>query len=236
VVEEAVRTRLRENILEIRLRIAAASERAGRAGETPYVRLMAVTKTISRDLVEAAAAEGIDLFGENRVLEAGEKYSGLNGEYSLHLIGHLQRNKARDAAALFHCVQSVDKVETAEALSRQCSLMGRQMDILLEMNTSGEETKSGVRTRDELLSCLDAVLRLPGLKIRGLMTVGPLTGDQKLVRRAFSTLSGLFQELAGQRLPSFDTLSMGMSGDFETAIEEGSTLVRIGTAIFDPRS
>ncbi len=212
----------------------AAAARSGRTGDT--VRLMAVTKTLPREMVAAALEEGLTLFGENRVQEAQEKYAGLPGTWELHLIGHLQRNKARIAAGLFSCVQSIDKVETAAALDQARSEGASPLDVLLEMNTSGEESKHGARTRDELLACLDAAAAMPGLRVRGLMTVGPLTADRSAVRRSFAALASLFNEIRTQGIPGFDTLSMGMSGDFEEAIEEGSTLVRIGSAIFGPRN
>jgi pyridoxal phosphate enzyme (YggS family) len=197
---------------------------------------MAVTKTFARTEVETALAAGLDLFGENRVQEAQEKFIGLAGSFTLHLIGHLQRNKARTAASLFQCVQSIDKAETAEALSRQCVSLGRPMDVLLEYNASGEESKSGFRSRDELLRGLDAVGRLPALRVRGLMTVGPLTADRDRVRGAFSLLAGFFRDIRESRPDAFfDVLSMGMSGDFEIAVEEGSTMVRLGTALFGQR-
>ncbi len=198
---------------------------------------MAVTKTLSLAAVEAAREAGIGLFGENRVQEAEEKYAGLAGIVELHLIGHLQRNKARAASALFKCVQSIDRTETAKALNDRCGEKNSLMDVLLEFNTSGEESKNGFRTRDELFRCLDEVLRMPFLRVRGLMTVGPLNPDTVVIRGSFQRLATLFREIAsGMQAPSFDTLSMGMSGDFETAIEEGSTLVRLGTALFGSRS
>ncbi len=218
----------------VRERITAAALRAGR--DPSLVRVMAVTKTFPVAAVEAAMAAGMDLFGENRVQEAQEKFTGLAGRYELHLVGHLQRNKARPAAQLFRCVQSIDKVETAEALSRQSVSLGKAMDVLLEVNTSGEDSKSGFRSRDELLRGLEAIAGLAGLRVRGLMTVGPLTGDQDRVRKAFSTLAALFREISASRPDAaFDVLSMGMSGDFEIAVEEGSTMVRLGTALLGER-
>jgi pyridoxal phosphate enzyme (YggS family) len=224
---------IQRNIARLQERIRSAAERSGR---TQAVRLMAVTKTVPRSAVEAAVNGGIRLFGENRVQEALEKYAGMSG-IELHLIGHLQRNKAKSAAGAFACVQSIDKVETAEALSRQRSAFGRPIDVLLEVNTSGEKSKSGFLSRDALFSGLESIAAIPMIVIRGLMTVGPFTTDEARVRTAFRTLAGLFREAAeGMGSPAFDTLSMGMSSDFETAIEEGSTLVRIGTALFGQRS
>jgi pyridoxal phosphate enzyme (YggS family) len=221
-------------VLAVRQRILSASERCGR--DSSRVRLMAVTKNCPRTFVEAAVEAGVTLFGENRVQEAERKYEGLTGSLELHLIGHLQRNKAREASGLFACIQSIDKTETAKALNENCAERGAVMDILLEYNTSGEESKNGFRRRDELLRCLDAVMRMPFIRVRGLMTIGPLDPDPEATRRAFKLLAALHQEIAqGVRPPSFDTLSMGMSGDFETAIEEGSTLIRVGTALFGTR-
>lgn len=195
---------------------------------------MAVTKGFPRELVAESLAAGVSLFGENRVQEAERKFAELSGRCEVHLIGHLQTNKARAAAGLFSCVQSIDSLHTAEALHARCAECDRSMDVLLELNTSGEESKSGFRGRNELLSCLDALGNLPRLRPRGLMTVGPLTDDPGKIRASFSRLRLLFEEISSLS-PIFDTISMGMSADFELAIEEGSTLVRVGTALFGPR-
>lgn len=218
----------------VRGRVEAAARRAGRAPTS--VAIMAVTEGFPQAVVRDALAAGLSLFGENRVQEAEGKYAELAGQCTLHLIGHLQRNKARPASALFSCVQSIDKVETAKALSERCVERGRTMDILLELNTSGEASKSGFLSAADLLRGLGEIAALPALKVRGLMTVGPLTDDAGRVRAAFASLRGLFERVrSGGTAADFDTLSMGMSGDFETAIEEGSTLVRIGTALFGQR-
>ena len=240
MVEEAVsgagsRAFLARTLPEVRNRIETAARRAGR--DPSRVRLMAVTKGFPKETAEAAIDAGITLLGENRVQEAELKYGEITGEFELHLIGHLQRNKARAAIGLFSCVQSIDKEETAAALESRMAERGKSMDMLLELNTSGEASKSGFRSRDELLSSLDSLANLPHLKLRGLMTVGPLTSDTAAVRKSFALLRELFEEIrAGGSFPAFDILSMGMSGDFETAIEEGSTLVRIGTALFGRRA
>jgi pyridoxal phosphate enzyme (YggS family) len=223
---------LAESLAEIRSRMDAA---AGRAGRSPAdVRLMAVTKGFPRETLLEAIQEGLTLFGENRVQEAELKFAGLPGPHEVHLIGHLQTNKARSAAALFTCVQSIDSAHTAEALDGRCAERGVTMDVLLELNTSGEDSKSGFKDRDELLAGQDVVGKLPNLRVKGLMTVGPLTDDTNRIRESFSRLRRLFDEIK-PGFPGFDTLSMGMSGDYETAIEEGATLVRIGTALFGVR-
>ncbi|MBN1834791.1 MAG: YggS family pyridoxal phosphate-dependent enzyme [Spirochaetales bacterium] len=235
---------MRENLERVRERIARAAQGCGRdAGE---VRIMAVTKTHPVETVRAAWQAGVRLFGENRIQEAEGKYApllrasadegGLDGGLSLHLIGHLQRNKARAAASLFGCVQSIDKVETAEALERHCGEAGRVMDVLLELNTSGEESKFGCGSEGELRGVLERILPLEHLRVRGLMTVGPFTEDQGRIRSAFARLAALYARLR-EEYPqlSLDTLSMGMSGDFEAAVQEGATMVRLGTVLFGPR-
>jgi hypothetical protein len=223
---------LAESLADVRSRIEAAARKAGRASAD--VRLMAVTKGFPREVVQEALGAGLSLFGENRVQEAEAKFADLPVPCETHLIGHLQTNKARAAAALFACVQSIDSMHTAEALDARCAERGAPIDVLLELNTSGEDSKSGFRTCDELLAGLDAVRKLPLLRLKGLMTVGPLTDDPQKIRAAFAQLRSLFDEVR-PGLSGFDTLSMGMSGDFELAIEEGSTLVRLGTALFGIR-
>jgi pyridoxal phosphate enzyme (YggS family) len=216
-------------------RIRAAALKAGRAPSA--VRLMAVTKGFPRSAVDAALAEGLTLFGENRVQEAEQKFIGNQGPLELHLIGHLQRNKARAASGLFSCVQSIDKEETAAALDARCAERGRTMDILLELNTSGESAKSGFLSPAGLLAALPSIAEMTHLRVRGLMTVGPLGNNEGRIRSSFASLRELFETIAaGGSLQKFDTLSMGMSGDFELAIEEGATLVRVGTALFGERA
>jgi hypothetical protein len=217
--------------------MSAAATRAGR--EPGQIRLMAVTKTFPREYIEVARGAGQTLFGENRVQEAQAKYESLGAEpeIELHLIGHLQRNKAKIAASLFRCVQSIDKLSTAEALNRHCGEQGKSMDILLELNTSGEETKYGFADAGGLWRSCEEIARLERLRIGGVMTVGPFTEDQDRIRRAFADLRECLEGLR-KRHPELplDTLSMGMSADFEIAIEEGANLVRLGTVLFGPRS
>ena len=225
---------LASSLAAVQGRIDTAAQKAGR--DASSIRLMAVTKGFPRETVEDARAAGLSLFGENRVQEAEQKYLDLPGTFELHLIGHLQRNKARPAAGLFACVQSIDKEETAAALEAQCAARGRTMDVLIELNTSGESSKSGFPARGEALAVCDAIARMAHLRVRGLMTVGPLSEDQRLIHASFAALRSLYEEIrSGDDFPYFDTLSMGMSGDFEAAIEEGATLVRIGSALFGQR-
>ena len=194
---------------------------------------MAVTKTRTHDAALAALAAGADLIGENRVQEATAKFVRRPG-FELHLIGHLQRNKARTAARLFHGVQSIDRLATAEALQRALEGEDRTMDVLLELNTTGESAKHGFRSGEELCGALDAMAACDRLRVRGLMTLAAWRADPEAVRRSFRSLRSLFEELAPGRA-GFDILSMGMSDDFEIAVEEGATLVRLGNVLFGPR-
>lgn len=224
------------NLGMVKSRVIEAAERTGR--DARKVRIMAVTKTFPGSAVELAWGQGLRLFGENRVQEAADKYSNLPDDIDLHLIGHLQRNKARLAAATFSCVQSIDKLETASALEKHLDSMNteKKLDILLEVNTSGEESKFGIRTKEELFKLAEQILAQTRLNIRGLMTVGPFTGDRDEIRRAFVWLADLYGQ-TGERYPglAMDILSMGMSGDFEIAVEEGSSMLRLGTALFGQR-
>jgi len=216
--------------------MAEAARRIGR--DVADIRLLAVTKTFPSSYIDVARAGGVTLFGENRVQEAQSKYQSLLGSgIELHLVGHLQRNKAKIAASLFRCVQSIDKLQTAEALNRHCSELGRKMDILLEFNTSGEDTKFGFVEEYQLEEACENIAKLECLSVRGLMTIGPFTTDQDRVRRAFARLQKMYLSLQ-DRYPelSLDTLSMGMSSDFEIAIEEGANLIRLGTVLFGSRS
>lgn len=225
---------LNERVETVRERIRQAAERAGRDPEE--VRLMAVTKLKSTEQVAEAYEAGLRLFGENRVQEASDKYAGFHDDAELHIIGHLQTNKARKAVEIASCVQSIDKLKTAEELEKRCAAMDKVMDIYLEFNTSGEDSKSGYRSREEMFADIEHIRLLKHLRIRGLMTIGPLTGDESAIRDAFRELRGLFEEVHS-RFPDLPLkeLSMGMTSDFEIAVEEGSTMVRVGTALFGSR-
>lgn len=224
-----------ERIAEIRERIDAAASRAGRPGSD--VRLMAVSKLKSREQIEEAYRAGQRLFGENRVQEAQEKYADFHADAELHLIGHLQSNKARDAVQLVSCIQSIDKLKTAEAVEKRCGEHDTSLSVFLEVNTSGEESKYGYRDRNRMFADLEQILTFEHLRVSGLMTIGPLGGDEETVRRAFADLRELFEQVRS-RFPEapLKELSMGMTSDFEYAVEEGSTMVRVGTALFGERS
>ena len=225
--------RIRDNYDAVRERVDAAAARAGRA--TDSVRVMAVTKGFAVDHALAAVAAGLDLLGENRVQEAAGKHGDRSRPYELHLVGHLQRNKARDAARLFDAVQSIDAVHTAAALERRCAVLGRTMPILLELNASGEPTKAGFPAADDLLASAEEIAAgCPHLSLAGVMTIGAHTDDEAAVRASFARLRAVHERLLGDH-PEARVLSMGMSQDFELAIEEGATLIRLGTALLGPR-
>ena len=197
---------------------------------------MAVSKNHPREAVIEAMATGQRLFGENRVQEAVEKFSGIDGDFDLHIIGHLQRNKVRDALSVAGLVQSVDSSRILRRISSISAEMGQHRDILIEVNTSGEESKFGLRGEKELFSLLEEALELPMLRPTGLMTMAPFVDDEKPIRASFRRLRELFLRIERDYSPSgWKVLSMGMSSDFPIAIEEGSTLLRIGTAIFGGR-
>ncbi len=226
-----------ERLLQIDARITAAAERCGR--KRPDIQLMAVSKFHPAAEVIEAIQSGQLLFGENRVQEADDKFTPLfdrNPRPRVHLIGSLQRNKAGKAAALFDCVQSIDRRELLMELGRQCTRRDKVLDILFELHTA-EDSKSGYRTCDELWESIDLLSTQPHLRCRGLMTMAPFTNDEGAIRRAFRKLADTRRQ-AEARWPELDfsVLSMGMSNDYSIAIEEGSTLIRIGTAIFGERT
>ena len=240
---------IRHNIAAVRERIAAAAGRAGRDGDS--VRLIAVTKTHPLELVRAAAAGGVRDVGENRVQEASEKHAAWEGEpLRWHLIGHLQRNKARRAAEIFDLIHSIDRVRLAETLDRYTAESGRgagkgRLPVLLQVNIAGEAQKEGfdlpggLDNREQLgafYAAVEHIVSLPHLEVRGLMTIAPYVAEPETVRPVFRGLRELRDELA-RRFPaaSWHELSMGMTGDFEIAVEEGATLVRVGRAIFGER-
>jgi len=216
----------------IRERMAAACRRAGRAPDT--VALVAVSKTYSPAIVREAVACGVRTFGESRVQEARQKVPLCPSGLEWHLIGHLQRNKVREAARLFTMVHAVDSLRLMEALDVACAEAGVTMPICLEVNVSGEAAKYGFAP-DEVPAALEAATCLMRLDVDGVMTIPPFDPDPERARGYFSRLRELRDEWAAASGFPLSTLSMGMSTDFEVAIEEGATLVRVGTALFGPR-
>lgn len=223
---------LAANLENIRHRLAEACQRAGR--DPAEVTLLAVSKNQPPERVTEAARLGLTLFGENRVQEARQKIPLCPGHLSWHFIGHLQSNKAREAVGLFGMIEGVDRPEVARELQRQATLQARRVPVLLEVNVAGESSKFGWDP-DRLPAALAEWGAFDRLEIHGLMTVAPYATDPERVRPVFRRLRELRDrcaDLLGAPLP---VLSMGMSGDFSVAVEEGSTLVRLGTALFGPR-
>lgn len=231
---------MRERLAAIQQRMAAACLRSGRA--VSEVTLVGVTKTFPPEAIGRGIEAGLRVLGENRVQEAAEKIPALQEMTALHrvewhLIGHLQSNKVRRAIELFDVIHSVDSLKLAERISLICGEMGRKMPIMLEVNLGGEESKVGAPEIEALTLC-KIIQSLPNLELRGLMTVPPFLDDPEEIRPYFRRLRELRDEAIRHGLvgPRFKDLSMGMSHDFEVAIEEGATFVRIGTAIFGARS
>jgi pyridoxal phosphate enzyme (YggS family) len=214
---------IRANVEAVNARIDAACARAGRARSE--VTLVAVSKTFPFDAVERAIAAGITDVGENRVQEARDKKPSVASNARWHLIGHLQSNKSKDAVKIFDVIETVDSIELAEKIARAAESIGKKQEVLLQINIGAEEQKSGAHPRDAE-SIANAIRAVDALDLRGLMTIPPDDDDP---RRWFRELRAIRDHVGVQEL------SMGMSEDFETAIEEGSTIVRVGRAIFGSR-
>jgi pyridoxal phosphate enzyme (YggS family) len=227
---------LEDNIARVRERIAAACSRAGRRPED--IRLVAVSKTVAPALIRRAYDEGLRDFGENRVQEAAAKRAALSDLTAVwHLIGHLQTNKAKTARELFHWVHSVDSIRVAQKLDQAAICSEDRLPVLIEVRLGDEPTKSGVQ-ESEVLGLVEQVSTLSTLEVRGLMVLPPYLGDPERVRPFFRHLRELARSAESAGLPniSMQELSMGMSHDFEVAIEEGATIIRVGTAIFGGRN
>jgi PLP dependent protein len=221
-----------QNLKSVRAAIMAAAQQAGRDPDS--VRLVAVSKTVDLSLLQAAIDAGQNLFGENYLQEAREKIAVLGSQVSWHLVGSLQSNKARGAVELFDLIHAVDRLRLAQALDAAAARQSKVQDVLIQVNQGGEATKSGVDP-EAAPALLQEVARLPYLRVLGLMTMPPWFPDPEMARpyfRALRELRDRLQDLSGLPLTE---LSMGMSGDFAVAVEEGATLVRVGTAIFGSR-
>jgi pyridoxal phosphate enzyme (YggS family) len=223
---------LAANIASVQQRIASACERAGRPSDS--VTLLAVSKNHPPEMVNEAATLGLTLFGENKVQEAKAKIPLCPSRLRWHMLGHLQTNKSRDAVELFEMIQSVDSFHLAEEINKRAEQASKTMPVLLEVNAGGEASKFGYRP-EQLLADLPRINELARLEIQGLMTVPPWAPNPEKVRPLFRQLRELKSKLEEILGAPLEHLSMGMTGDFEVAIEEGATIVRIGTAIFGER-
>ncbi len=228
-----------ENISNVYKRMSHAAMRAGRNPED--VMLIAVTKTVDINRIKEAVDAGLRIFGENRVQEAQKKVTSYelrvtSGKIEWHLIGHLQKNKAKYAVQLFNLIHTVDSVELAEELNRQAEKTGKIQRILVQVKLSGEETKHGV-SEEDVMPLFKSIKSLNNLKLEGLMTMPPFFEDPEKTRPFFRRLRETRDSINKLRVTNYELreLSMGMSNDFEVAIEEGATMVRIGTAIFGER-
>jgi len=224
-----------ENLKTVLARIHQAAQKSGRPAES--IQLVAVSKTKSQDLIREARQAGQLVFGENKVQEARRKVEVLGSEnFHWHFIGHLQKNKVKYIIGLFECIHSVDSVELAELIHKHSLMEGRVTPILIQVNVSGEISKFGIPP-EELEGLLQTVAGFKGVEVQGLMTIPPFDPDPENTRPCFSRLRQLRDDMGKRTIPNIimKELSMGMSHDFEVAIEEGATLVRVGTAIFGSR-
>lgn len=225
---------IRENLSKIQDRIAVAADRSG---QNPHsVCLVAVSKTKPVDLILEAIDAGITDVGENRVQEANSKRDQINRSVRWHLVGHLQTNKVKQALQIFDLIHSVDSLRLLAEIDRRSAQLGRQTDVLIQVNTSAEPSKYGIEP-DQTLNLIEASLDYTHVRIRGLMTIGVFLPNLEAVRPSFVLLRELREKILAWQFPGVEMeyLSMGMTNDFEVAIEEGANLVRIGTAIFGSR-
>lgn len=235
------------NLSAVRETIAAACARANR--DPSQVILVAVSKTHPERVILEAVAAGVQHFGENRVEEGSVKIPAVNRRASVpltwHMVGHVQSRKAKDVVPLFEVVHSVDTLKLADKFSRMAVEGGKSLDVLLEVNVSGEESKSGLAAsgwssdpsiRERLWQEIGQILALPGLNVRGLMTMAPIVETMEHARPVFASLAALRDSLTGKFQRTLPDLSMGMTDDYPVAIEEGATLVRVGRAIFGERN
>lgn len=234
-MEPPVRETIAERVQLVLSKIRSAAEKAGRPPGS--VRLVAATKTVTVDRIREGIDAGLSILGENRVQEALPKIAALQqAPVRWHFIGQLQRRKVRSVIGLFELIHSVDSLELAQEIERRAGEAGRRQDILLEVNIGGETTKAGFRP-DDLVQVVSTMPVFSHLRIKGLMAIPPPAADAELARPYFRKLRGVATRIAALSIPSvmMDELSMGMSNDYEVAVEEGATIVRVGTAIFGAR-
>jgi pyridoxal phosphate enzyme (YggS family) len=223
---------IEENCKEIKSRVEQAAKKAGR--KPKEITIIAISKTFSPEAIKAVLEYGIADIGESRIQEAEPKIKSIGNAARWHLVGHLQSNKAKKAVELFDIIQSVDSVKLACMIDENARKINKTIECLIEVNSSGEKSKFGARP-SEIIGMIKEITGLKNIILSGLMTVGPLTDDKSEIRTAYRVMYDLFSQGQKQAGASFRYLSMGMSGDFEMAIEESANMVRIGTAIFGER-
>lgn len=222
-----------ENYNRIKKNIEDSAVLCGR--DPGEIKIIAISKTFPDAVVQQAIDAGITLFGENKVQEAKEKIPRLKGDVVFHMVGHLQSNKARDAVKLFDLIHSIDKLSTAQIVDAEAERIGKSQKILIQINTSGENSKSGARL-ESALELVKRMLELTHVNIQGLMAMAPFTDDVNRIRDSFRKAKQMLEEINIKMNQDFHELSMGMSSDYQIAVTEGATLVRIGAAIFGSRT
>ena len=225
---------IHENLLQVQDRVAAAAERAGR--DPGAVRIVAVSKTKPASLILEAIDAGVTEIGENQLQEARAKYDQINRPVKWHFVGHLQTNKVKGALQIFDLIHSVDSLRLLNEINRRSVQLNCQTDVLIQVNTSGESSKYGIQP-ERALNFIESALDYSHVQIKGLMTIGPFTPDVDAVRPSFGLLRRLQEKIKAQQFTGVEMeyLSMGMTHDFEVAVEEGANIIRIGTAIFGKR-
>ena len=231
VAANDVKSRIGSNLESVRKRIADAARRSGR--DPDDILLVAVAKMVGLPEILCAADLGVDIIGENRVREAAANRDRVGDRVKWHMVGHLQRRKVRDAVNIFDHIHSVDSLALAEEIDKRCAAAGKTMPVLFEVNVSGEKAKFGL-SPDETPGVIRQAAALEHIRIEGLMTMAPLVPDPEEARPCFRELARLAESVEREGIPNVTLkhLSMGMTNDFEVAIEQGSTMVRVGTAIF----
>ena len=225
---------LKENLSEVEERIQAACERAGRKRDE--VTLIAVSKTKPPHMLQEAYDLGVRVFGENKVQEIREKYEILPQDIQWHMIGHLQTNKVKYIIDKVKLIHSVDSLKLGETIEKEAAKQNRIMDILLEVNVAQESSKFGLKT-EEVIPLMEKFSQLPHLRVKGLMTIAPFVENPEENRKHFKKLYQLYVDIKSKNIDNgtMSVLSMGMTGDFEVAVEEGATMIRVGTGIFGSR-
>jgi len=212
------------------------NEKALKTGRNPDgIKIISVSKTFPYSDIQEAIDSGITIFGENKVQEAKDKIPRLHGNFSFHMIGHLQSNKAKEAVKLFDLIHSVDKPETALKINNEAVKNNKIQRVLIQVKTSDETTKSGILP-EEAVRLAEYILNLENVKLEGVMSIGPLTDDHNLTKKSFIETADTLKKINCSLSLNLSEISMGMSGDYLMAVEEGATMIRVGTAIFGKRS
>jgi len=223
-----------ENLAQIREKIALSCEKSSRNADK--VKLIAVTKYFGTDIIEEAISAGLTDFGENKAQELNLKYQKLGDKVTWHFIGTLQKNKVKYAVKAAEFIHSVDSIELADEIDARAGKLSKVQKILLEVNTSSEDSKSGLITEDDVFRLAEQCNKKNNLELVGLMTMAPFTDDEQVIRNSFSSLRSLKEKLIKNGFTKITELSMGMTNDYELAVDEGATMLRIGSAIFGERN